>query len=259
MKDQYRGVLLVGHGTRDTKGTAQFFELTEQLRNQLPTVAVEPCLLEFQSPTIPDAWNRLVEQGVTMVRVAPLLLFAAGHAKRDIPDAVEKCRVGTPNVSCSQTLPISRHPEIVELVVSRLSESLNRMDTPRDRVSLVMVGRGSYDPCATADMRVLSEIVASRLGMQNRTTAFYAMADPRLPSVLEAIARLDQNDAILVHPHLLFDGRLYQAIGKQVGEIRSAFPEKDVYLSSYLGPDVGVAKAIAGRIMERPRPQILGS
>ena len=91
------GVLLVGHGTRDEVGTQQFFELSEKLQQHLPSMQVQPCLLEFQQPTIPEAWNRLVSQGVSEIRVAPLLLFAAGHAKQDIPDLVQKCQAETPH------------------------------------------------------------------------------------------------------------------------------------------------------------------
>ena len=95
----HRGVMLVGHGTRDEVGTRQFFELGERLAERLNPQPVVSCLLEFQQPTIPQAWSQLVEQGVEHIDVAPLLLFAAGHAKQDIPQIIAECRRKNPGVS----------------------------------------------------------------------------------------------------------------------------------------------------------------
>ncbi|WP_442508077.1 sirohydrochlorin chelatase [Novipirellula sp. SH528] len=242
------GVLLVGHGTRDEFGTQQFFQLSEKLQHLLPSMQVQPCLLEFQQPTIPEAWNRLVSQGVTEIRVAPLLLFAAGHAKQDIPDLVQKCQAETPHVTLAHTRPISRQAALVDLVCSHLRTARDRFAQPDDEITLMMVGRGSHDPCAQADMRVLSEVVSHRLGIANPSTSFYAMAKPRFAETLEQQAR--HNRQILIHPHLLFDGRLFQAIQKIVTQVQAKFPDVDIRLSSYLGPHELVARAIAARIQE---------
>ena len=120
-----QGVLLVGHGTRDPRGTEQFFELAGELTKVLGRVPVRPALLEFQQPTIAQAWEALVAAGVEHIDVAPLLLFAAGHAKQDIPQAIETCRQSTPQVSCSFVRPLSRHRSIVELVIERVEETLD--------------------------------------------------------------------------------------------------------------------------------------
>ncbi|WP_197169392.1 sirohydrochlorin chelatase [Novipirellula galeiformis] len=246
------GVLLVGHGTRDEEGTKQFFQLSDKLSDEIPSMQIQPCLLEFQSPTIQDAWRCLVEQGVSEIRVAPLLLFAAGHAKQDIPDLVKTCHAKTPHIAYVHTRPISRHMAIVELVCGLLRQTRSGFTNPDHEISLLMVGRGSYDPCAQADMRVLSELVSYRLGLPHRSTAFYAMAKPGLQETLEQLAQ--RGGQILVHPHLLFDGRLFQAIQKTVTTVQRQFPDAEIRLSSYLGPDALVARAIAARIHEQAAP-----
>jgi sirohydrochlorin cobaltochelatase len=243
-----RGVLLVGHGTRDEVGTAQFFELATRLCELLSPIPVEAALLEFQRPTIPQAWESLVSGGAEHIHVAPLLLFAAGHAKQDIPDIIADCRAKTPNVSFDQARPISRHCSIIELVVRRLQGTLKELESPPSRTAIVMVGRGSHDPCAQADMRVLSEVVSRRVEGAATMTAFYAMAEPRLPDVLERVAGSERYDGIVVHPHLLFEGRLYQAIVKQTKEAAQHHPQVRLATSPYLGPDPLVAQAIAARI-----------
>jgi sirohydrochlorin cobaltochelatase len=241
-----RGVLLVGHGTRDAVGTEQFFQLGELLKKELDPVPVAACLLEFQEPTIPQAWQQLVSAGTEHIHVAPLLLFAAGHAKQDIPELVKECQAKTPEITFEQSGPLSRHAAIVELLRSRIRSVSEPLDPAT--TALVMVGRGSHDPCAQADMRVLTELIARREKFASVTTAFYAMAQPRLPEILDRVAAQPRVSTVIVQPHLLFEGRLYQAIEKQVDEASERFPETRFHVAEYLGPNEGVVHAIRDRV-----------
>ena len=242
------GVLLVGHGTRDSLGTKQFFQLSEKLAQQLSSLSVRPCLLEFQSPTIPEAWEELAKQGATHIHVAPLLLFAAGHAKQDIPDLISQCHADWPQVAYDFCRPISRQADLVDLVRRRIQEVVQIKDLAPHSSALVMVGRGSRDPCASADMKVLTEVIAKRFGFSQTLTAYYAMAEPRVPEVLDQLASSGKFQSIVVQPHLLFHGRLYQAICKQVDEASQRHPQIRFATCDYLGPEIEIAKAIAARI-----------
>ena len=257
-RDQHRrGVLLVGHGTRDRLGTEQFFHLGTLLEQKLAPIPVAACLLEFQEPTIPQAWERLVAAGVSHIHVAPLLLFAAGHAKNDIPELVKECQKKSPRVSFDQSRPLSRHASIIELLLQRIREGASSLN--RNTTALVMVGRGSHDPCAQADMRVLSELIARRETFASVTTAFYAMAKPRLPDILDRVASDRSIQNIIVQPHLLFEGRLFQAIKQVVADAAQRHPSIQFNVANYLGPTEEVAQAISDRSCKRiDEPSIEG-
>lgn len=265
------GILLIGHGTRDQRGTDEFFELGDRLANHLAGQSiVQPCLLEFQSPTIDEGWRRLLDAGAERITVSPLLLFAAGHAKSDIPDAVEAVARQTQTLDriAGYSRPISRQPHMIDLVRERLIESIESVsDGEAGNASIatavVMVGRGSLDPCASSDMRLLTEVtVRGRLKQSHRSciadlhaidadglrTTFYAMAQPRLPDTLDQIAASGRFGRVIVQPHLLFSGRLYDAIERQTKEVATKFSEIEFVISRYLGPDAKVAAAIAERI-----------
>ena len=262
------GILLIGHGTRDQRGTEEFFELGNRLASLLAGRSiVQPCLLEFQSPTIDEGWRRLLDAGAKRITVSPLLLFAAGHAKSDIPDAVEAVARQTQTLDriAGYSRPISRQPHMIDLVRERLAESLSvgEMDNAPISTAVVMVGRGSLDPCASSDMRLLTEVtVRGRLKQADSSsiadrhaidadgllTTFYAMAQPRLPDTLEQIAASGRFGRVIVQPHLLFSGRLYDAIERQIKEAAAKFSEIEFVISRYLGPDAKVAAAIADRI-----------
>jgi len=241
------GILLIGHGTRNAVGTQQFFELEKHLSARVAPAPVAAGLLEFQSPTIPEAWNQLLHEGVTHIHVAPLLLFAAGHARQDIPDILAECQAASPSVTFDQSRPLSRHAAIIGLAMQRLSTALASCQHPPDRTAVVMVGRGSHDPCAKADMRIPSEIISRRSSVADVVTTFYAMTEPRLPDTLEAVATSGHFDTVLVQPHLLFEGKLNQAILDQTQEVADRYPSLQWLTSGYLGPDPLLADAIAKR------------
>ncbi len=117
-----------------------------------------------------------------------------------------------------------------------------------------MVGRGNRDPCAQADMRVLSAIVDHRLKIATTFTAFYAMAEPKFSDLLSQVAQSGRFDDVIVHPHLLFEGRLHQTIVQQTEQVASVSPSIQFRISAYLGPDLGVAQAMADRINSAGQP-----
>ena len=242
------GVLLIGHGTRDQVGTEQFFALERRLAERFSPIPVRAALLEFQEPTIPEAWQSLTSMGVRHIHVAPLLLFAAGHAKQDIPEVIAACAKSSPDVTFDQSSPLSRHRSMVELVVHRIGETITQCQSDLARTAVIMVGRGSHDPCAQADMRVLTAVVRYRLAVAEVTTAFYAMANPKLPAVIDTVAATGRFDTIIVYPHLLFEGRLHQAIVRQTNEAAERCSAITFKTANYLGPEPLVADSLAARI-----------
>ncbi|MFN5221319.1 MAG: sirohydrochlorin chelatase, partial [Cyanobacteriota bacterium] len=82
------GVLICGHGSRNRLAVAEFAALASQLRDQMPEVPVEHGYLEFARPILRDGLEALRQQGVKHVLAVPAMLFAAGHAKNDIPSVL---------------------------------------------------------------------------------------------------------------------------------------------------------------------------
>ncbi len=242
------GILLIGHGTRNDAGAAECLRLAEILHAEQPDQPVEACFLELRPPTIADAWRRLVAAGVSRIQVAPLLLFAAGHAKRDVPEAVAACAAETPQVAYDFSRPLSRHPRLIELAVERIEAALADLSAGPQATALVTVGRGSYDPCAQADMRMLGALIGHRLPVARTETAFYAMAEPRLPEVLDRLAAQPAIEAVLVQPHLLFQGQVRDAVARQVDEAAERHPRLAFRTLPHLGPDRRVAAALRGRL-----------
>ena len=200
--------MLVGHGTRDDEGTRQFFQLGERLAETLSPTPVQSCLLEFQQPTIAEAWTALVQSGVKHVHVAPLLLFAAGHAKSDIPDAVRNAKLDSPGITFDQSRPLSRHAAIIDLVCRRIDET-----SRRNRVTTISHGadhgrtRESRSVCPSRHASFDRSRQPQAWVLTLRTRRFTRWRSRDLPEVIDAVASSGKYDSIIVQPHLLFAGR----------------------------------------------------
>lgn len=243
-----RGVLVVGHGTADAVGAAETRAVAAGVARQLPGMPVELGFLELIEPSIAVAMTRLAARGCREVVVAPLLLFAAGHAKRDIPAAVASAAAAAGMV-VRQAAALDVDEDIVALAVSRRRPALS--DLPGDaETTLVVVGRGSSDPAAHPQLRRFVEAtLAADPGFRPPRVVLGFVAAAR-PTVFEALAAaVDPSPPgrrrIVVQPHLLFRGHVDEQVTAAVRAAGATWPEHDWVLVPRLGPDQLVCRAVA--------------
>jgi len=79
------GVMVCGHGSRDEGAVTEFAAVAKGIAERLPQYAVDSGFLEFATPIIRTGLDNLVESGHNHILAVPGMLFAAGHAKNDIP------------------------------------------------------------------------------------------------------------------------------------------------------------------------------
>jgi sirohydrochlorin cobaltochelatase len=248
---QVAGLLLVGHGTRDARGLAEFQTIAWQVAGLADGFLVEACYLELAEPSIATAMQRLLERGVRRVTVAPLLLFAAGHAKRDIPEEVEAAvmqggrrkaeggrkeakveggrwkaeggrkefgvggAAGGDELVVDYVGALECHEKIVELSARQFEEAMaGRAAVDAAETLLILVGRGSSDAEAIGAMKRFAELRAQRTPVGQAEVCFVAVAKPTLDEMLERAARSDFR-RIVVQPHLLFAGEVLETISDQ--------------------------------------------
>jgi sirohydrochlorin cobaltochelatase len=176
------GLLLVGHGTRDARGTAEFRHVAQRVAQRVEGVPVEPCFLEFASPTIGEGFARLVAAGARHVVVAPVILFAAGHIRRDIPREVAQAAAAFGGVTFEQVEHLGCHPALVAESRRRFEEVLaaaepsGREPATNAETVLLLVGRGSRDAEATAEMHAFTSLRQALAPQLKVRVAFLAMA-----------------------------------------------------------------------------------
>jgi sirohydrochlorin cobaltochelatase len=237
-------LVIIGHGTRDPQGVAEFRQLVDQVATARPDWIVEPCFLELAEPHVPKGLDHAVERGATRIVALPLLLFAAGHAKRDVPELLEAARNRHPQVDFLQADHLGCHPSLVELSVERYRAVASL--TPPEKTLLLLIGRGSYDPTANAEMAQFARLCweAERVGWYE--VAFTAMTAPLLDAAIPVVAAMPF-ERVVVQPHLLFVGELLDRIRVAVSDAQSRYPNKQWELAKHLGPDPLLVKAVWDR------------
>ena len=262
-----RGVVVVGHGTADPVGAEETRQIAALVAGMLPDVAVELGFLEVIGPSIGEALERLAARGCTEVVAAPLLLFTAGHARRDVPEAVREgaMRAG---LVVRQADALGCHPDIVALTQQRRREALAPLaPVPEENTVLLMIGRGSSDP--TAHRQLHDFAVASCQDQINVPTesarpyrsrielGFVAAARPTLDEAIVNAAggvgpgNSDGNGVpvrrVVVQPHLLFRGHVEEQVTAAVDRGRREHPGIEWVQVQRLGADRLVAQTLIDR------------
>ena len=120
-----KGLLLLAHGTRDSRWAQPFEAIVEQMRDAQPDLAVELAFLEFMAPDLIAAGRRLAESGCCSVEIMPLFLGMGGHVRNQVPALVAQLEAEHPAVHSAL------HPTIgVPDAVSEASaaEALRRLE-----------------------------------------------------------------------------------------------------------------------------------
>lgn len=240
-----RGILVVGHGTADPVGADETRQVARQVAALQPEVPVELGFLEVIGPTIGDAVMALAARGCRDVVVAPLLLFAAGHARRDVPEAVREA-VAAAGVRAVQSEPLGCHEAILQLSAARRHEAVATLPPVSDAETvLLVVGRGSSDPTAREQLDAF--VRATRPPQSRIELGFVAAARPTLDEAIAAAARVRGVRRVVVQPHLLFRGHVEEQVSAALLRGRQEHPTVEWVQAARLGADPLVARAVVDR------------
>lgn len=244
-------LLLVGHGTRDEAGAEAFRDFVRQLGERNPGLPVGGGFIELSPPPLADAVAELVESGARRFAAVPLVLVSAGHAKGDIPAALAREEQRHPGTSYAYGRPLGPHPGLLAVLDRRLEEQVTLAE--RADTTVLLVGRGSTDPDANAEVCKVARLLWEGRGYAGVETAFVSLAAPDVPSGLDRCARLGAR-RVVVLPYFLFTGILPERVRQQAEGWAAAHPEVEVRQADVIGPEPELAELV----MERYRETLKG-
>ncbi len=248
--DDQLGVMICGHGSRDKAAVREFAHLAKRLTGRLPEYPVEYGYLEFATPIIRDGLDALARRGATGVLAVPGMLFAAGHAKNDIPSVLNtyQARTGLP-IRYGRELGMDT--KMLRAAADRIEEALA---STGDQVSrhdscLVVVGRGASDPDANANVSKVTRLLWEGMGFGWGATAYSGVTFPLVGAALDHVARLGYR-RIIVFPYFLFTGVLVRRIYDYTNRAAAAYPEIEFVKAPYLRDHPLVVETFIDRIGE---------
>jgi sirohydrochlorin ferrochelatase len=227
-------ILIAGHGSRDPEGIAEFLDLARHFRKHRPEIPVEIAFLEFARPTIQEGIDRLVHTGAESIVVLPGVLMAAGHAKNDMASEARLARERYPHIPIHMGRALEIEPRLLELCRLRYLESLAGRDAIQpDQTLLLLVGRGSSDPDANANIAKVARFLQDGYPTGWAGVAFSGIARPFLEDAFPVCERMGFR-RIVVQPYFLFTGVLLKRIYAHVEERRRARPDLDILATPHL-------------------------
>ncbi|MDM5327188.1 sirohydrochlorin chelatase [Neobacillus sp. CF12] len=207
-----KAILYIGHGTRSKKGAVEIRAFIERVRARIDVSIQELSFLELTEPLIEEGFEKCVQQGATQIDVVPLFLLAAGHIKRDIPEALSPLIAKYPTIPVEIKNPFGVQEVILDGVAELIRDSAGEVDRA-DR--LLIVGVGSSDPDVHVNFGKIADGIEERLGPERVSVCYFAATEPRLNEGLETISEGAEGRVIVV-PYMLFTGLLLAELYKIV-------------------------------------------
>ncbi len=247
------GVMLCGHGSRSQSAVNEFAALCESLPNHLPDWPIEYGYLEFANPVIRAGLDRLRDRGCDRILAVPGMLFAAMHAKNDIP-SVLNAYAKEHGIRIDYGRELGVDPKMLEAANDRIKEAIASADRNRGPIEhkdtcLVVIGRGASDPDANANVSKIARLLWEGMGFGWCEIGYSGVTFPVVEPCLNHAAKLGYR-RIVVFPYFLFSGILIDRIYGFTDAVAKQNPEIEFVKARYLGDHPKVLQTFAERVTE---------
>ena len=250
MEEKY-GVMVCGHGSRDEDAVSEFLNFAKKLKNQLLQYELDWGFLEFANPVIKSGLDSLRQKGIKEIMSIPVMLFAAGHAKNDIPSVLNAYQAQYPELSISYGRELGIDLKLVRAAGERVKEAIEHADgyiSPEETL-LMVIGRGASDPDANSNVSKVTRMLWEGLGLGWAETAYSGVTFPLIKPGLEHASKLGYK-RIVVFPYFLFTGILVKRIYQYTDLVAAEHPEIQFVKASYLNDHPLVLDTFSERIEE---------
>ena len=243
--------MVCGHGSRDTGAVEEFQAVARGIKERLPQYETDWGFLEFATPVIRTGLDALRAKGIRKVLAVPGMLFAAGHAKNDIPSVLNAYQTQNPELEISYARELGIDLKLIRAAGERVEDALQKAGdgVSREDTLLVVVGRGASDPDANSNVAKVTRMLWEGLGLGWAETAYSGVTFPLVEPGLEHATRLGYK-RIVVFPYFLFTGILVQRIYHYTDIVAAKHPEIEFIKASYLNDHPLVLDTFAERVEE---------
>jgi len=242
---QRLAVVLCGHGTRHADGADEFRRVAAAVRARLPDYDVSYAFLELSEPLLPAALADLAAKGHKRIVVIPCMLFAAGHAKSDIPGMIAGFEARHPGVEVIYGRTFGVDPHLLEAASERILSALDER-VPRAESLLLVIGRGCSDFDANGNLVKMMRLLWESLGFGWGEAGFFDVTFPHMEVAIDHAARLGYR-RIVVFPYLLFTGVLVRRLRDTLEAARRRHPGLEFVEAPYFNDHARVIEVFADR------------
>ncbi len=244
-------LLLVGHGSKDMDGNVDFLKMAERAKARFPGRKVQGCFIEYCDPEVPEGLDLLVTAGARNVTVVPVILFPAGHVKMDVPGSLDGARIRHPGVTFRYGAPIGVQSGLFPVLRAKAEavEKARGWGPDRSKTIVLLIGRGSSDPDANADLHKIARYLWEGSGWMDVQVCFSGITSPRFEAGVARCRALGATRIVMI-PYFLFTGILLKRLRRQSEEMRPRFPGIDWGFAPELGHEDEILDIVQARVKE---------
>lgn len=256
--DGSTGIMICGHGSRNKNAAGEFASLATAMRERHARVPVEWGYLEFCNPVIHAGLDKLKAAGVKRILAVPGMLFAAGHAKNDIPSVLNSWMALNPGISVQYGRELGIDLKMIRAAGERITQALEGAgpSVPLHETLLMVVGRGSSDPDANSNVSKVARMLWEGMGFGWTETAYSGVTFPLVEPALDHAARLGYK-RVVVFPYFLFTGVLVKRIYSETDEAAARHRGIEFIKAGYLNDHKLVLDTLDERLREITQGQAL--
>ncbi len=190
-------LVLAAHGSRDEpEVNARILDFAEQIRrrNLYDEVAVA---FHQGDPPFSEVLDRSTADEVLVV---PVMASQGYYAEVVLPRELARNQRSA-TISVTYTPAIGTHPSIVELVATRLRETMLEHQFEPMSTTLILVGHGTRKHAASRDSTLTARDAIAQRGIVGDVLCAFLDDDPPVESLLERI----RTPNVIVEPFLISD------------------------------------------------------
>ena len=116
MHPRGKGIILLGHGSRDPLWRRPIEAVAQRVALAHPSLAVGCAYLELEQPDLATAVGQLVAAGAQRITVVPMFLGTGKHALGDLPGLLEVLRRAHPGARFEVQRPVGEDPRVLDLL-----------------------------------------------------------------------------------------------------------------------------------------------
>jgi len=120
----HRGLIVVGHGARDSSWREPFDALAARLRAVAPATPLRLAFLELMEPDLEGAAAELIGEGVDAILIVPIFFGQGGHLRRDLTELLGALRRSHPHVAFECVRAAGEDRDVLEALVRYCIRSL---------------------------------------------------------------------------------------------------------------------------------------
>jgi sirohydrochlorin cobaltochelatase len=110
------GIILFAHGSRDALWHRPIEAVAQKIRELSAHAHVRCAFLEISTPTLAQASEDLIHQGVTHIDIVPLFFGVGKHAREDLPQQIQELQLSYPTIQFTCQSAVGENHHVIELL-----------------------------------------------------------------------------------------------------------------------------------------------